>query len=81
MTTGRSSSGRGRKSLWLVPAIAVLTTAALTVLAIVLDTGDARSRDLALLVGALTFYVVAPITVICVIVATVVKIRRARRVR
>ncbi|MGW4212241.1 hypothetical protein ACWEIJ_29910 [Lentzea sp. NPDC004789] len=68
-------------SLWRVPAIAVLTTALLTALSIVLDTGGERSRDLALLVGALTFYLVAPATVICVVVATVVEIRRRRRVR
>ena len=81
MTTGRSSSARGPKNLWLIPAIALLTAAALIVLAFVLDTGDARSRELALLVGVLGLYVAAPIAVICVIAATVVKIRRARRVR
>jgi hypothetical protein len=66
---------------WRAPALAVLTTAVLTATSIVLDTGGEQSRDLALLVGALTFYLVAPATVVCVVVATVVEIRRRRRVR
>jgi hypothetical protein len=59
----------------------VLTTAVLIVLSFVLDTGGARSRDLALLVGVLSFYVLVPVTVVCVVVATVLQIRRSRRVR
>lgn len=75
MTTGRA------RNLWLIPAIAALTTAALVVLAFVLDTGGARSREIALLVGVLGLYVLAPVTVVCVVVATVLQIRRSRRVR
>jgi hypothetical protein len=41
------------KSLWRIPTIAAAATAGLAVLSIVLDAGDERARDLALLVVAL----------------------------
>jgi hypothetical protein len=70
-------TGRPR-NLWRLPLIATAATAGLTVLSIVLDAGNARARDLALLVGAPTFYLLLPATVACLVVALVRQIRGRR---
>jgi hypothetical protein len=66
------------RSLWRLPVIAAVTTAGLTVLAVVLDAGGERARDLALLVGAPTLYLLLPATVAGVVVALVRQVRRRR---
>jgi hypothetical protein len=64
------------KSLWRIPTIAAIATAGLTVLSIVLDAGNERARDLALLIGAPTLYLLLPATATCFVVALVLQIRR-----
>ena len=66
------------KSLWRIPAILAGATAGLTVLSIVLDAGNERARDLALLIGALTLYLLLPATATCFVVALALQIRRRR---
>ena len=56
------TNGRPRR-LWLIPTIAAVVTAGLTALSIVLDAGNERSRDLALLIGA-AFLAMLVITVV-----------------
>jgi len=73
-------TGRPR-SLWRLPTIATGATAGLTVVSIVLDAGNERARDLALLIGAPTFYLLLPATVACLVVALVRQIRRRRAAR
>lgn len=66
------------KSRWRIPAIAAVTTAGLTTVSIVLDTGDERARDLALLIGAPTLYLLLPATAGCFVVALVRRNRDRR---
>jgi hypothetical protein len=66
------------KSLWRIPAILAVATAGLTVLSIVLDAGSERARDLALLIGAPTLYLLLPATAACFVVALLLQIRRRR---
>jgi hypothetical protein len=66
------------KSLWRIPAILAVATAGLTVLSIVLDAGSERARDLALLIGAPTLYLLLPATAACFVVALLLQIRRSR---
>jgi hypothetical protein len=66
------------KSLWRIPTILAVAAAGLIVLSIVLDAGNERARDLALLIGAPTLYVLLPATAGCFVVAVVLQIRRKR---
>jgi hypothetical protein len=68
--------GRPSKHLWRAPTIAALATAALAILSIVLDNGTERARDLALLIGAPTLYLLAPATTVWLAFALVTQIRR-----
>jgi len=79
-TVAGRPTGR-QKSLWRVPTIAAVATAGLTALSIVLDTGDGQARDLALLIGAPTLYLLLPATAASFAVALVVRIRRRRSAR
>ncbi|MBE8516854.1 hypothetical protein ILP97_04865 [Amycolatopsis sp. H6(2020)] len=73
----RAGRGAGRpKSLWRITAVLAVATAGLIVLSIVLDAGSERARDLALLIGAPTLYLLLPATVVCFVVALVRRIRR-----
>jgi protein-S-isoprenylcysteine O-methyltransferase Ste14 len=67
------------RSLWRPPAIVLLVAVALLVLSFVLDTGGERSRDLALLIGAPSLYLLLPLAVLWLAVAVVVQLRRASR--
>ena len=64
------------KSLWRIPLIAAGITAVLLVLSFILDTGDAHARDLALLIGAPTLWILLPATVAAFAVALVLRVRR-----
>jgi hypothetical protein len=66
------------KNPWRVTTIAAVLTAGLGALSIVLDTGGPRARDLALLIGAPTLYLLLPATAACFVVALVMRIRRRR---
>jgi DNA-binding CsgD family transcriptional regulator len=73
----RKLPGR-RKSLWRIPVIAATAAAGLTVVSIALDAGNERARDLALLIGAPTLYLLLPATASCFVVALVRQIHRRR---
>lgn len=66
------------ESPWRIPVLGAVATAALTAVAMVLDTGGERARDLALLIGAPTLWVLLPATVAAFGVALVVHVRRRR---
>ena len=67
------------RNLWRPPAILLLVAIALLVLSIVLDTGGERSRDLALLIGAPTLYLLLPVAAVWLAAALAVQLRRASR--
>jgi hypothetical protein len=64
------------KNLWRWPTIAALATAGLATTSIVLDNGTEHARDLALLIGAPTLYLLAPALAAWLVVALVIQIRR-----
>jgi hypothetical protein len=64
------------KKVWRAPVIALAVTVGLVVLSVILDRGDERSRDLALLVGAPTLYLLLPAVVIWLLVTLVLQLRR-----
>ncbi|OXM69584.1 hypothetical protein [Amycolatopsis vastitatis] len=70
-----TSAGK-RARLWRIPTILAVATAGLIVSSIVLDAGSERARDLALLIGAPTLYVLLPATAVSFVVALVLRIRR-----
>jgi len=78
VSTSAGKPGGRPKSLWRRPTIAAAATAGLTVLSLVLDTGNERARDLALLIGAPTLYLLLPATTAWFVVALVLQIRRRR---
>lgn len=58
------------------PLFALVDVAALLLVATLLDTGSAGARDAALLLGAVTLYVLLPVVVIWLGVALVRALRR-----
>ena len=74
---GSTFAGK-RAGLWRITTVLAVATAGLIALSIVLDAGSGRARDLALLIGAPTLYVLLPATVVCFVVALVLRIRRRR---
>lgn len=61
------------------PVMAVLVSAALIVLSFVLDTGSSGARDAALILGVVSIYVLAPLSVLWLIIAAIRHQRRSRR--
>lgn len=78
-TDNSTGAGRPSKHLWRPPMIAALATAGLAAVSIVLDNGSERARDLALLIGAPTLYVLAPATAAWFVVALAIQTRRNHR--
>jgi NADH dehydrogenase len=74
-----TGAGRPSKRLWPAPTIAALVTAGLAAVSIVLDNGSEQARDLALIIGAPTLYILAPATAAWLVVALVIQIRRTHR--
>jgi hypothetical protein len=64
------------KKVWRAPVIALAVTVGLVVLSVILDRGGERSRDLALLIGAPTLYLLLPAVVIWLLVTLVLQVRR-----
>ena len=73
-----SETDPARRNPWRIPVIGAVATAVLTASAMVLDTGDEHARDLALLIGAPTLWLLLPATVLAFVVALVVHLRRRR---
>jgi hypothetical protein len=67
------------RNLWRPPAVLLLVAIALLIVSLVLDTGGERSRDLALLIGAPTLYLLLPVAVLWLAVALAVQLRRGSR--
>ena len=60
------------------PLITLAAGVALVILAVALDAGGERSRDLALVIGAAAFYLVLPVAVIWLIAVLIVRARSGR---
>jgi hypothetical protein len=64
------------RNLWRAPAILLGVAIVLYVVALALDTGGERSRDLALLIGVPTLYLLLPVAVVWLVIALVLHLRR-----
>ena len=71
-----NTPARSPKRVWRAPVIALAVTLGLVALSVLLDRGDERARDLALLIGAPTLYLLLPLVVIWLLVTVVLQVRR-----
>ena len=74
MAQGTETAGL-RRAIRL-PVLAVVVAALAVAAAAVLDTGSARQRDYALVIGAPALYVVLPLAVLWLLTAIFVHVRR-----